>query len=114
MMTPAGHTLLDRRARGERRVLTQTSPWTMRRSVLDRRRTQTQVAAEFVMVAAEQLRADKARLREALREIMESCAEHPLFMGITASAPEMLREGGDAASVTYWHHVAREVLRETK
>jgi len=49
-------------------------------------------------------------LREALELIAEQCEEHPLYLPDATDA-DLEREGGDAASVTYWAQTARDALR---
>ena len=49
-------------------------------------------------------------LREALELIAEQCEEHPLYLP-DATEADLEREGGDAASVTYWAQTARDALR---
>ena len=52
---------------------------------------------------------ERQPLREALELIAEQCEEHPLYMP-DATETDLEREGGDAASVTYWAQTARKAL----
>lgn len=48
---------------------------------------------------------------EALRVIVEDTEQHPMYMGDEATEEQMVSEGGDAASITYWNHTARVALK---
>ena len=52
------------------------------------------------------------RAREALQQISDDTAQHPMFLGADATDEEMEVEGGDAASITYWHQIAAKALKE--
>jgi len=49
------------------------------------------------------------RLQEALEMIAEQCEDHPAYIP-DATDEDMHREGGDAASITYWAQIARKAL----
>ncbi len=55
-----------------------------------------------------------AHLLAALAEIERDTAEHPLYLGDEATEEDMIREGGDAASITQWHHIARAAIAAAK
>lgn len=48
-------------------------------------------------------------LRKALERIAEDTLAHPLCME-DATEEEMTKEGGDMASITYWHQIARAAI----
>ncbi len=64
---------------------------------------------DAVQVSAETYRAIVAELLAALELIAEDCEAHPAYM-LDATDEDMEREGGDAASITYWAQTARDAI----
>lgn len=61
----------------------------------------------------DRLRAINAELATALELLAQQCEDHPVYMP-DATDEDMLREGGDAATITYWAQVARAALAKAK
>jgi len=59
------------------------------------------------------LRIQLERAREALLQIADDTAQHPMFLGADATDEEMEDVGGDAATITYWHQIAAQGLKES-
>ena len=58
-------------------------------------------------------RGSTAELVDALELIATQCEDHPLYMP-DASDDDMMREGGDSASITYWAQTARSALHRKR